>query len=159
KEPVWEGPTGTRPTLASWMTAADNPLFARAIANRLWAYFFGVGLVEEGCGEPHPAHKQLLDELARELVAHKYDVKYLIRAITSSQAYQGSGAGAQSTAVFARMPLRGMSPEQLFDSIAEATEYRDSGNFQATRRQFLSRFAAQEKKTEHQTSILQALYL
>jgi hypothetical protein len=57
------------------------------------------------------------------------------------------------------MPLRGMSPEQLFDSLAEATEYRDAGNFQAARGQFLARFAAQEKQIEHQTSILQALYL
>ena len=167
KEPKWKGPTGTRPTLAEWMTASDNPFFARAIVVRLWTYFFGVGLAEpgasEGSGEEPPAaHKELLDELARELVAHKYDLKFLIRAITASQAYQRTSTvshPSQKTARFARMPLRGMSPEQLFDSLAEATEYRDSGDFQAARGQFLSRFAAQEKQIEHQTSILQALYL
>jgi hypothetical protein len=144
------------------MTAADNPFFARAIANRMWTYFFGIGLVEEGAEEPHPAHKELLDELARELVAHKYDLKFLIRAIVASQAYQRTSAVShptQDAARFARMPLRGLSPEQLFDSLAEATEYRDTGNFRAARGQFLSRFAAQEKQVEHQTSILQALYL
>src|SRR5207244_8970300 len=59
---------------------------------------------------------------------------------------------------FARMPLRGLSPEQLFDSLAEATEYRDSGT-ELARFRFLARFAAQEQKTNYQTSILQALYL
>jgi hypothetical protein len=53
------------------------------------------------------------------------------------------------------MPLRGLSPEQLFDSLAEATEYRDSG----ARGQFLARFVGQEQKANYQTSILQALYL
>jgi hypothetical protein len=162
KEPKWKEPTGTRPALAEWMTAADNPFFARAIANRMWAYFFGVGLIDDNGEAPHAAHKALLDDLARELVAHKYDLKFLIRAITASQAYQRTSAVArpsQRTAFFARMPLRGLSPEQLFDSLAEATEYRDAGNFQAARRQFLVRFAAQENTIDHQTSILQALYL
>jgi hypothetical protein len=56
------------------------------------------------------------------------------------------------------MPLRGLSPEQLFDSLAEATEYQDAGA-RSARDQFLARFPAQEQKTDHQTSILQALYL
>jgi hypothetical protein len=162
KEPQWQGPTGTRSTLADWMTAPDNPFFARAIVNRLWTHFFGVGLLEENGEEPHAAHKELLDELARELVSHKFDLKFLIRAITSSEAYQRTSAvshPSQQTAHFARMPLRGLSPEQLFDSLAEATEYRDAGNFRTARGQFLSRFAGQEKNIEHQTSILQALYL
>jgi hypothetical protein len=55
------------------------------------------------------------------------------------------------------MPLRGMSPEQLFDSLAQATEYQDGP--QGPRGEFLARFVAQEQKTDHQTSILQALYL
>src|SRR5262249_49461825 len=69
KEPEWKDGTGTRPTLAEWMTAADNPFFARAIVNRLWAYFFGSELVERAEGsqaEAPAAHKELLDELARE---------------------------------------------------------------------------------------------
>src|SRR5262249_41120701 len=87
---------------------------------------------------------------------------HLIRAITASETYQRTSAvspPSQNTAMFARMRLRGMSPEQLFDSIAEATEFREAGDFQAARGQFLSRFAAQEKQIEHQTSILQPLYL
>jgi hypothetical protein len=168
KEPRWKDGTGTRPTLADWMTAADNPYFARTAANRLWAYFFGRPLADTGdkpAEERPAAHKDLLDELARQLVAHDYDMKFLIRAITASRAYQRTSAvthpGHKDSGLFARMPLRGLSPEQLFDSLAEATEYQDGtpGNPRAARGQFLARFPAQEQRTDYQTSILQALYL
>jgi hypothetical protein len=176
KEPRWKDETGTRPTLVEWMTATDNPYFARAIVNRLWTYFFGMGLVNpaEGANEDTPAsHKELLDELARHLVRHDYDLKFLIRTIVASQAYQRTSAvshpSQKSPRLFERMPLRGLSPEQLFDSLAEATEYGESGSAnpqgfvfggpQSARGQFLARFAAQEHKTDYQTSILQALYL
>src|SRR5262249_62074426 len=82
-EPQWEG-SGTRPTLVGWMTAAENPYFARAAVNRLGAYFFGAALVGQsaaGGEEGPPAHAELLDELARAFAAHSFDVKFLIRAI------------------------------------------------------------------------------
>src|SRR5262249_17717762 len=145
------------------------------IVNRMWAYFFGAALVEQadGAEDSTPAtHKELLDDLARELAAHKFDLKFLIRAITNSQAYQRTSAVSHTShkdaRLFARMRLRGLSPEQLFDSLAEATEYRDSGtgnpqgiflNIQGARNQFLARFVGQEQKADYQTSILQALYL
>jgi hypothetical protein len=164
-EPRWKDDARTRPTLAEWLTTADNPFFARAAVNRLWLYFFGTGLVGPGdrADDERPAaHKELLDELARQFAAHGYDVKFLIRAITASQAYQRTSAVSDPShkdpGLFARMPLRGLSPEQLFDSLAEATEYQDVGG-QAARGQFLARFPAQEQKTDYQTSILQALYL
>jgi Protein of unknown function (DUF1553)/Protein of unknown function (DUF1549) len=175
KDPQWKDETRTRPTLAEWMTAADNPYFARAIVNREWTYFFGSELVERAEGsqtEGPAAHKELLDELAQQLVEHKFDLKFLIRAITASQAYQRTSAfsdpSQKDPRLFARMPLRGLSPEQLFDSLAEATEYNGgvSANPQgfylatgAARGQFLAKFAAQERKVDYQTSILQALYL
>jgi hypothetical protein len=164
KEPKWKDKTGTRPTLAEWVTAADNPFFARAIVDRLWTYFFGVGLTSpgDGTGEAGIAsHNELLDNLARQFVAHNHDLKFLIRAITASEAYQRTSAvshpSQKDPRLFARMPLRGMSPEQLFDSLAQATEYQDAP--QGPRGQFLAQFVAQEQKTDHQTSILQALYL
>jgi hypothetical protein len=176
KEPKWKDKTATRPTLADWMTAADNPYFARAIVNRLWNYFFGVGLADpaDGTVEDGPAsHKELCDELARQFVAHNYDLKFLIRAITASQAYQRTSAvshpSQKTPRSFARMPLRGLSPEQLFDSLAVATEYADAGTAnpqgfffggpQSARGRFLAKFAAQQQKIDYQTSILQALYL
>jgi hypothetical protein len=166
-EPMWPEGTATRPTLAVWMTAADNPYFARAVVNRLWTYFFGVGLADPADGTdatPPAAHKELLDELARQLVSHDYDLKFLIRALVASQAYQRTSTvshpSQKAPGLFARMPLRGMSPEQLFDSLAEATEYERGAYAHTARRgQFLARFAAQQQKTNHHTSILQALYL
>jgi hypothetical protein len=162
REPRWKD-AGTRPTLAEWMTAADNPFFARAAVNRLWTYFFGTGLADQdnGAEDKGPAaHKELLDDLAREFVAHGYDLKFLIRAFTASQAYQRTSAVSdpcqKDPRLFARMPLRGLSPEQLFDSLAEATEYQDGTG---ARGRFLARFTGQERKTDYQTSILQALYL
>jgi len=166
KMPTWDGKRGSRDTLADWLTSKDNPYFARNGVNRMWAYFFGTALVHhaEGTTDEAPAaHKELLDELAREFIAHKYDLKFLVRAITASRAYQRSSAvshpSQKDPRLFARMPLRGLSPEQLFDSLAQATEYNDAGSPRAARNQFLAKFSAQEQKTDHQTSILQALYL
>jgi hypothetical protein len=178
KAPAWKAKANTRQTLAEWMTAKDNPYFARAAVNRLWAHFLGTGLidpVDEMVGSEHSAsHPELLDELAREFVAHDYDLKFLIRAITASKAYQLTSAGKGELEVqhFARMPLRGLSPEQLYDSVATATGYSEQGPAQppgvvvkfgnngSAREEFLTRFANQsEKATEVQTSILQALSL
>jgi hypothetical protein len=166
KEPKWKDGLGTRPTLVEWMTATDNPYFAQAFVNRLWSHFFGNSLIAHPDGsdsELPAAHKDLLTEMSRQFVAHQYDMKFLIRAIMASEAYQRSStvshASQKDVKLFARMPLRGLSPEQLFDSLAVATEYHaEVGNTQA-RNQFLSRFVAQDQKTESQTSILQALYL
>ncbi len=177
KAPAWKARANTRQTLAEWMTAKDNPYFARAAVNRLWAYFLGTGLidpVDEMVGSEHSAsHPELLDELAREFAAHDFDLKFLIRAITASRAYQLSSAGKGEAEPhhFARMPLRGLSPEQLYDSVATATGYRENGGGLppgvvavgrngSARDEFLTRFANQsEKATEVQTSILQALSL
>jgi hypothetical protein len=165
--------TSARATLAEWMTRKDNPYFARAAANRLWEYFFGTGIidpVDEMVGSEHAAsHPELLDELAHQFADHNYDLKFLIRAITASGAYQLSSWATDKSQddshQFARMPLRGLSAEQLFDSIAQATGYRDTPNGNprffgnsGVRGRFLTQFAnASDKATEVQTSILQAL--
>ena len=145
----------------------------------MWAYFFGTGLVdpvdEMAGGDRHPSHPELLDVLAREFAAHHFDLKFLIRAITASRAYQLTSAATHKSqddrTLFARMPLRGLTAEQLFDSLAMATGYRDSGGGddllsnifggqRSARSEFLTRFANQpERATEAQTSILQALSL
>ena len=114
------------------MTAPDNPFFARTAANRLWAYFFGLGIVnpvdEESKDNP-PSHPELLDELARQFVLHDFDMKYLIRAITYSKTYQRSSespsAEPPDARLFARMSIKGLTAEQLYDSIVEATRYND----------------------------------
>jgi hypothetical protein len=175
-EPKWKYKQAPRAALADWITAPGNPYFARATVNRLWAYFFGTGLVDpvdEMVGSEHYAsHPELLDELAGQFAAHQFDLKYLIRAITLSRPYQLTSTRTHSSQEderrFARMPLRGLAPEQLFDSIAEATGFQEGAtdprraffNDNSARAQFLSQFSNQaEKSTEVTTSILQALSL
>ncbi|HEV3022388.1 MAG TPA: DUF1553 domain-containing protein, partial [Pirellulales bacterium] len=123
------------------------------------------------------SHPELFDELAQQFVEHHYDFKYLIRAITSSRAYQltsrtndavaGQGADDDPQA-FARMPVRRMTPEQLYESLVEATGFRDTTprqqgavfGVETARAAFQARFADQSaRRGEAQTSILQALAL
>ncbi len=172
KTPVWKEKDDPRAVLAEWITNKDNPYFARATVNRVWAYFFGIGLIEpvdEMVGADYQAsHPELLDDLARDFAAHDFDLKYLILAITSSKAYQFSSARTHPSQdvprQFARAPLLGMTPEQLFDSVAEAT--RDPGASGPDpfggggRQEFLTRFSnLSDRPTEYQTSIIQALAL
>jgi hypothetical protein len=175
EKPKWRRGASGREVLADWITNPENPYFARAAVNRAWARFFGVGLVEpvDDMGDENPSpHPELLDRLAREFRDHGYDLKYLIRAITASRPYGLTSAVGRSELapahLFAAMPLRSLSPDQLFDSLAQATGFRDGaagmnanpvGNGGA-RDQFLELFANRdEKPTEGQTSILQALNL
>jgi hypothetical protein len=173
-KPEWKDDLSGRKALADWMTSPDNPYFARAGANRMWYYFFSTGLidpVDEMVGAQSTSnHPELLDEMAKDFAAHKFDLKYLIRAITGSKAYQltstASGKSEDDPGMFARMPVRGMTAAQLFDSLAEAISYRDGGpggprgpfGGGGPRAQFLNKFANQgERPTEVQASILQAL--
>jgi hypothetical protein len=177
-EPKWAADANTRGTLADWITSPANPYFARATVNRVWSWFLGHGLVEPvdemvGTGST-PSHPELLDLLASEFTEHRFDLKFLIGSIMATQTYQRSSAsthpGQEETTLFARMPLRGLSPEQLFDSLAMATGYRDSGGgddlFSAllggqrsARSEFVTKFSATERPTDRQTSILHALTL
>jgi hypothetical protein len=179
-EPKWKDGVTTRHTLAEWVTAADNPYFSRTAVNRTWAYFFGTGLVEpvdEMIGANTViSHPELLDLLAREFAEHKFDIKFLIRAITATRAYQLTSASKDKAldnpTLMARMPLRGLTPEQFFDSLVTTTGFRDGGSAgndlisaitggaKSARSQFLSKFGNQiERPTKAQMSILQALSL
>jgi hypothetical protein len=169
----WRPKVGARTILAEWMTSPENPYFARATANRLWAQFFGTGIVDpvdDLSANVQPSHPELLDELARQFADHQFDLKFLMRAITASRAYQLSSAGyapgQDDTHLFARMAVRGLMPQQLYDSVVQAAGIRrepDLPPFQlndSPRKDFLERFSSQEEKPgEHQTSILQALTL
>jgi hypothetical protein len=175
-EPTFKAGANPRAVLADWVVSPTNTYFARAGVNRLWAYFLGAGLtdpVDEAGDHNPPSHPELLDELARQFADHQFDMKYLIRAIVASQAYQRtstvSSAAKDDPRLFGRMPVRGLSAEQLFDSLAEVTEFDDAGRGFGNRlldggnltprQQFLARFSSQQKATETPTSILQALYL
>jgi hypothetical protein len=173
-EPVWKFKTGPRQTLADWVTNKDNPYFAKAAANRAWAHLFGTGLVEpidEMAGGPDTKvyHAELLDEIAKAFVANKYDMKFLFEALAGSKAYQLTSRGSGPAPLWSRQPLRGLTGEQLFDSLFIATGQPDSvgedpfarfsgGN--NSRAEFLAKYGQQTgKATEHETSIIQALTL
>jgi hypothetical protein len=173
-EPQWRYKVNARETYADWVTAADNPFFARAFVNRLWAHFFGIGIVDPVDDLDHadhpPSHPELLDEMARAFVKSGYDMKFMIRAITLSKAYRRSsvarGPIAPDTRLFSHMSVRGLTPEQVFDSLVVATGYKDPFrdrrnrffNPNSPRQMFTSKFqVGTEKPIEHRTSIPQAL--
>jgi cytochrome c553 len=91
---VEAGGRATRLDLARWLTARDNPLTARVLANRLWKLCFGQGLsrsVEDlGAQGDWPTHPELLDWLALELLDHGWDTKRLLRTLVTSAAYRQS---------------------------------------------------------------------
>lgn len=118
-----------RVALADWMTSPSNPWFAKALVNRLWGYYFGRGIVDpvDDFRVTNPAsNPDLLDALAKDFVAHKFDVKYLHRTILNSSTYQASSRPNKynrlDTNNFARYYPKRMMAEQVYDSISQATD-------------------------------------
>ena len=118
-----------RARLAAAVTAPDNPAFARTAVNRLWALMLGRGIIDpvdqDHAGNP-PSHPELLDLLAREFVAHGYDVKWLLREIALSKTYQRSSEVPASMSEvpatkYLVAPLKPLSAEQLAYALGEAT--------------------------------------
>lgn len=174
RQPIWGREFTTRQVLAAWLTSPDNKYFARSTANRVWSQFFGVGIVDpvDDFDESNPAsHPEMLDEIATAFAEHNYDFKFLIRAITATRAYQLSSQHTDESQEvaqrFARMSVRSLSPEQLFDSLSFATGYYEQQvdnrlifNNMSPRNQFRNLFLSNPfESTETQTSILQALAL
>jgi hypothetical protein len=89
----FDDPRDRRQVLAEWMTSPDNPYFARAISNRIWANFLGRGLVEavDDLRQSNPASNEpLLDALSAHVIDVDYDLKKLMRTILQSETYQRS---------------------------------------------------------------------
>jgi hypothetical protein len=128
RELVGGDPADLRMTLAKWMTAPDNPYFARASANRIWGYFFGRGIVDpvdDFRSTNPPTHPELLEELAQQFKQHKYDLKYLMRTIVQSRTYQLSGEANPTNrtdeANYARSRPRALDAVVLLDAISRVT--------------------------------------
>jgi hypothetical protein len=174
KTPALEAGKDPREVVAAWVTQPDNPFFARAAVNRVWAHFFGVGLIEpvESLGEDSQAsHPELLDDLAKAFAASKFDLRFLIRTIVASKVYslssELSAPGQDDPHLFARAAVRGLTAEQLYDSLgvvigtgAPAGRVPAIGvaNFPG-RADFLARFDSTDNPVDAHTSILQALHL
>lgn len=114
-----------RQALADWLTSPRNPYFARAMVNRLWANFFGRGLVDP-FDDMHPtnkpSHPELLAELSARFIDSGFDLRFLCRSICNSTPYQRTSrpaSGNESDALlYSHMTIKLLSPEQLYDSLA-----------------------------------------
>lgn len=176
QEPKWETDSDSRKVLADWVVAGDNPYFPRAMADHIWTYLMGASLldpIQEPGNDGRITHVELLDDLAQQLAAHRFDMKFLLRAIVHSEAYQRTSAGKASPEeyqLFARRAVRGLTPEQIFTNVAEATDYHettpapsqlgvDGRQPRTPRGDFLAKFQGQDPRDEPQVSILQALFL
>jgi len=115
-----------RPVLAKWMTSADNKFFARAMVNRFWYQLYGRGLVnpvDDMHDDNVASHPELLATLTEQFKLHNFDVKFLIRTICNSEAYQRSSVSKEDVAdidpdLYTRREMRILTAEQLFDSLS-----------------------------------------
>jgi hypothetical protein len=124
-----DDPGDRRVHLARWLTAPENPYFARSIVNRVWANFFGAGLVEkvDDVRVSNPASNEaLLKAAADELVGKKFDLKALMKTILQSNAYQRSSRPLAENRgerrFYSRYYPRRMMAEVLHDAIVQVTQ-------------------------------------
>jgi hypothetical protein len=117
-----------REVFADWLIDPKNPWFARAIANRVWSWLEGRGIVHEPDDlrpDNPPANPELLAFLEKELVDAHFDLKHLFRIILTSQTYQLSSIARSdhpaAEANFAFYPLRRLDAEVLIDALNQVT--------------------------------------
>lgn len=114
--------------LAKWLTSPQNPYFSRAIVNRVWANYFGIGLVDkvDDLRLTNPASNEpLLAALSSDLALNRYDLKSLMRKILLSETYQRSSKTLPENAAddrfFARNYPRRLKAEVLLDAVSQVT--------------------------------------
>ena len=117
-----------REVFADWLVTPRNPWFTRAIANRVWSWLMGRGVIDPADDirpDNRPAIPALLALLERELVGARYDVKHLMRLILTSHTYQLSSIARSdhpdAPAFFAHYPLRRLDAEVLIDALNQIT--------------------------------------
>jgi len=117
-----------REIFAEWLTAPDNPFFARSLANRVWGHLLGRGIVDpvDDFRDSNPAsNPDLLNELARQFAEHHFSRKWLIRTIMNSHTYQRSARtnsfNKDDEIYFSHATTRMLSAEQLLDAICTVT--------------------------------------
>lgn len=125
----FEDASDRRVHLAKWMTAPENPYFARSVSNRIWKNFFGTGLVEQvdDMRASNPAsNEELLNAAAKHLVDNKFDLKSLMRLILQSNAYQRSStpldANKSEQRFYSRYYPKRLMAEVLHDAVCQATD-------------------------------------
>ena len=126
--PVENVSADRRQTFANWLTAPDNPWFARNSVNRLWYHLMGRGIIDPvddlRMSNP-PAHPEVLDELTSEFVRAGFDRKVVLRLILNSTVYQLSSTTTATNAsderYFSHSTVRLLQAEQLLDAVSDVT--------------------------------------
>ncbi len=114
--------------LADWLISPKNPYFAKSLVNRYWSYFFGRGIIEPvddiRAGNP-PSNPELLDSLTRKFIESDFDLKNLVRTITSSHSYgrtfRTNRWNEDDSLNFSHADPRRLTAEQLYDALYVAT--------------------------------------
>ncbi|MFI5302561.1 MAG: DUF1553 domain-containing protein, partial [Polyangiales bacterium] len=126
-----------RQAIASWITADKNPWFAQAIVNRMWGHFVGRGFVNpvDDLRPSNPATMPtLLQSIADDFAAHKYDVKYLLRTLASTEVYALASAPTKNPPekleaehkLWARFRMTPLGPEELLNAVLAATNLEEA---------------------------------
>jgi hypothetical protein len=120
--------TDRRQFFADWLTAPENPYFAKALVNRVWRNFLGRGLVEaeDDLRQTNPpSNPELFDALARDFAKHGYDLKHLIRTIMNSATYQRSSVPLPENRAddrfYGHYLIRRLPAEVILDAYAQIT--------------------------------------
>jgi hypothetical protein len=118
-----------REALAEQITSGQNPFFAKSVVNRIWFHLNGRGIVDpvDDFRDSNPsANDELLNALAQDFVAHKFDIKYIIRVIMTSRTYQLSAQSNEynkdDAKYFSHAVTKLLSAEQLLDAICAVNE-------------------------------------
>jgi Protein of unknown function (DUF1549)/Protein of unknown function (DUF1553) len=121
-------PADRREALARWLTAPENPWFARAMVNRLWGHLMGRGLIEpvDDLRATNPASNEAaLQALTADFIANDYDLKHTLRVIANSATYQLSSepnaSNGSDETQFSRHVVRRLGAEQILDAVVQAT--------------------------------------
>lgn len=130
-----EGDEDPREVFVDWLTSRENPLFAKSMANRVWSYFLGKGIIDpvDDIRASNPAsNPELLDALAEEFLKSGFDTRALMRTICRSRTYQLSIIpnkwNEDDTINFSHALPRRLSAEQMFDAVMIATGVRPNWN-------------------------------
>ncbi len=183
-EPALPPETDRRVAFAAWLTAPENPMFAKSLANRFWSYFFHRGIIDpvDDLRTTNPAvNPELLDALTKDFVAHRFDLRHLMRTIVTSRTYQRSSMPTEmnrhDTMNFSHCVPRRIPAEALLDSLVQATGVQEQfggapANFSAAQlpdaevtSEFLALFGkpqrmeACECERDNDSNMLQALHL
>lgn len=127
-DPVADRGVDLRKVLADWITSPENPWFARNMANRLWAYLLGRGIIEpvDDVRETNPAtNAPLLNALTDYLVEKQFDAQALIRVIVASETYQRTsrttGSNERDNSNYSHATMKRLEAEVLFDMVCQTT--------------------------------------